>query len=109
MDKEAFVYWAFFLLNVGIAGAIAFRLRRSGGASPVAKRRAKAVFSWSCAGLGMISCLALLIAIVQLRLDLGHGVVLFFASMAHLIVTTMLVIAGRVVVGWRSNKSVNPP
>lgn len=102
MDKEDLVYLFFALLQVGAAGAYAIHLHRRVKARLLMEAKAKSIYSWLCLGFGILSCVALLVAIVELGLPLGHGAVFATVPMFSLPLTVALIVAGRVIVGWEA-------
>ncbi len=100
MDTEDLVYWLCALLDVGLAVACAINFQRRVKSHTLTEKKAKTIYSWLCVGFGILSCVALLIAIVELQLPLGHGAVFTIVPIFILPLTGVLIIAGRVVIGW---------
>jgi hypothetical protein len=100
MNKEQLVYVAFALLDIGLFGTLAAQLRHRVTTGRVTEAKAKRAHLMLGIGLAVLSSLLLLFAIVEFQLPLGHGVVLIFAPIYSLLLASILIFAGRIVIGW---------
>ena len=105
MDAADLVFWLCALLNVGLASALATHFRRRVKAQRLAEAKAKAIYSWLCVGIGIFSGAVIFLGSVALfHIPLGHGEILIASPLFNLLLAGMLIIAGRVIIGWAPMK-----
>ncbi|MGH8613443.1 MAG: hypothetical protein ACREYF_15860 [Gammaproteobacteria bacterium] len=101
MDAADLVFWLCALLNIGIAGALTIHFRRRVKTQWLTEAKAKAIYSWLCVGVGIFSGTVVFLGIVALfHIPLGHGEILIAAPLFNLLVAGVLIIAGRIIIGW---------
>jgi hypothetical protein len=101
MDTADYVFWLCAFLNVGHAGALTIFFRRRVTSRKLAEPKAKAIYSWLCAVVALLSGTAVFFGIVALfHIPVGHGEILIAAPLFNLMLSTALIIAGRIIIGW---------
>jgi hypothetical protein len=104
MNTEDLVYWVWALTNLSLAAACATHFRRRIKSHSLTETRGKALYSWLCVGFSIASCAALFIAIIELQLSHGHGVIFIAVPIFSLLFAGVLIVAGRVAIGWEPIK-----
>jgi hypothetical protein len=101
MDMADLVFWLCALINVGLAGALTAHLRRRVKAQGITEAKAKTIYSWLCVAAGIFSGFVVFLGIVALfDIPVGHGEILIATPLFNLFLTGVLIIAGRIIIGW---------
>lgn len=97
--------WLSALLNVTIATALAARYRLQVKTNAITERKAKAIYSLLCLGVGLFSGIVVFFGIMLLfSIPTGHGEILIAAPTFNLMLSGISVGVGRVVIGWAPMK-----
>ena len=89
------------LVNIGLASALAVHFRRGVRDKKLNESRAKFIYSWLCLGVGLFAGCVVLLGLVWLfTLPVGHGVLLIVGPLANLLLTALLILMGRIAIGW---------
>jgi len=101
MDSSDAAFWFSALVNIALASVLAAHFRRRVKNHLATEAKAKAAYSWLCVGLGIFSGFAVFLGtIVLFNLPVGHGEILIAAPLLNLLLAGVLVVAGRIIIGW---------
>lgn len=105
MDSLDAALWFSALVNIALASALTAHFRRRVKKHPTTEAKAKAAYSWLCVGFAIFSGVAVFPGTIALfNLPVGHGEVLIAAPLLNLLLAGLLVVAGRILIGWVSIK-----
>jgi hypothetical protein len=100
-DPADIVFWLCAVLNVALAGGLILRFRSRVTAGVLTERRAKAIYSWLCLGIGLLCGIVIFLGITGLfDMSLGHGEAIIASPILNLLLSLVLIISGRIVIGW---------
>ena len=101
MFTEQTIYLLCALLNVGLAGCCANWLRRRTKLNELNTVKAKNFYSFVCVCQGILSSIGLLFAYDTFRfMNFAHGAALLLILLFSLGLTVVLLVAGRIIIGW---------
>jgi len=101
MNAAEIVLWLCSVLNAATAIALAAWFRFQVKAQALTEEKAKTFYSWLCVVISLFSGLVLFIGITTLfNIFLGHGEILIAAPIYNLLLSCVLIISGRIVIGW---------
>ena len=101
VDAADILFWLCAVLNVALAGALILRFRSRVTAGLLTERRAKAIYSWLCLGIGLLCGIVIFLGITGLfEISLGHGEAIIASPILNLLLSLVLIIGGRIVIGW---------
>jgi|APLak6261661892_1056031.scaffolds.fasta_scaffold26887_2 uncharacterized membrane protein YdfJ with MMPL/SSD domain len=93
------------LVNIALASFLTAHFRRRVREQVTTESKAKTAYSWLCVGVGVFSGFAVFLgATTLLNLPVGHGEVLIAAPLLNLLLAGVLIVAGRIVIGWEPVK-----
>ena len=101
-------YYLSFVFNALIASAVYFGIRKAVQHNRIKRENAKIIYSVSVLVGGALSGLVLFHAFVAifrlmgLTANYGHGEVIVAAVLFNLLLSLLLLIAGRILLGWQS-------
>jgi hypothetical protein len=101
MNSSDAALWFSALVNIALASVLAAYFRRRVKNRVATEARAKSAYSWLCVGVGIFAGFAVFLgATALLNLPVGHGEVLIAAPLLNLLLAGLLIVAGRIVIGW---------
>lgn len=101
MESADVAFWFCSLLNVMLSLALAVYFRRRVKGHSSTEKHAKRIYSWLCVVIGLISGVALFVGVVDVfHISLGHAEILIAAPIFNLLLAGVLIIVGRVIIGW---------
>ena len=101
MDDANLVFWFCSLTNAAFAITFAAWFRRQVKARRFTETKAKTIYSWLCIVASIFLGIVLFIGITSLfNISLGHGEILIAAPIFNLLLSCVLIIAGRIIIGW---------
>ncbi len=103
MDYDDFTLYFTLSLNLALATLFALHYRRCFMRNQLIESQAKSRFTWACVGCSLFTGIVILFSIViWFNVATGHGVLLITAPIAHAILCVLLIMIGRLVIGWKS-------
>jgi hypothetical protein len=103
MESEDIVFWICAATNAGIAVTLIVRYRSKVHLGMLAESKAKAIYSWLCLPVGALCGIAdPVVTIALFNIPLGHGgeIIIIFAPLFNLLMSCVLIVVGRIVIGW---------
>lgn len=101
MDAADAVLWLSLVFNVGLTAALITYFRSIVKAGALTERKAKAIYSFLCLATGAFCGIALFLGVTAMfEISLGHGEIIFAAPLFNLALSCVLIVAGRIVIGW---------
>src|SRR5262245_32135126 len=101
MDGMGIVFWGCVAMTGLLCHGLLIHYRKrllSGGLS---ERTAKHRYSWSCVGIGVVSGTVIFLGTTRMfGIPLGHGEAIIAAPILNFLLAIVLVLAGRIVLGW---------
>lgn len=92
-------------LNAATVAILAVRYRLHVKAGSITERKAKTIYSWLCLATGLFSGTVIFFGIMHLfNIPAGHGEVLIASPVLNLLLSGILIVAGRTVIGWTPMK-----
>lgn len=102
-DLLEVIFWSAAALNLLIAAALMWVLRRMHRSGRISIADAKSRFLWIYSPLGLVSALIWFFGwVAVLDLSTGHGEVVLAAPVLNLILGVTAAGIGRVVIGWKA-------
>lgn len=104
-DPADVVFWLCAALNMAIAVALIVRFRARVTAGMVAEHKAKGAYSWLCLASGVLCGTAVFLGITSLfDISRGHGEIIIAAALFNVLLSLVLIVSGRIVIGWEPIK-----
>jgi len=100
MDTVDYVFWLCALLNVGYVGVLIKHFRHRTKSQELTESKAKVIYSWLCVSVSLLSVGVFFVIVALFHLPAGHGEVLIAAPIFNLLTATVLIIVGRIIIGW---------
>jgi hypothetical protein len=101
MEAEDLVFLSGTLLHVLLTAALMAYFRLQVSSHVFTEKKAKAVYSWLCLCIGISAGIGIVGMLDFLDILIGPcGVILVTATLANLILACMLIVIGRIVIGW---------
>jgi drug/metabolite transporter (DMT)-like permease len=102
MEPEEIIFWFCVMLNIGLAGSLTAYFWHKVKIQGITEARAKVIYSWLCLASGVFSGVVVFLSIITLlNVSLGHrGVILITAPLFNLLLAGVLIIVGRIIIGW---------
>lgn len=103
MESSDITIYFTLLLNFVLSSAFALHFRRAVVHQRLDEARAKRRFTWLCVATSLFSGIAVFLAILVIfNIGSGHGTVLVIGPVLHLLLCIVLILLGRILVGWRA-------
>ena len=104
-DPADVVFWLCAALNTAIAVALIVRFRARVTAGVLAEHKAKSAYSWVCLATGAVCGTAVFLGITSvLDISRGHGEIIIAAALFNVLLSLVLIVSGRIVIGWEPIK-----
>jgi hypothetical protein len=104
-DPADVVFWLCAALNMVIAVALVLRFRARVTAGMLAERKAKGTYTWLCLASGALCGSAVFLSITSLfDISRGHGEIIIAAALFNVLLSLVLIVSGRIVIGWEPIK-----
>lgn len=103
MESSDITIYFTLLLNFALASACALHFRRAVLHQRLEDASAKRRFTWLCIASSLFSGIAVFLTIlVVFNVGTGHGTLLIIGPVLHLLLCIVLVLLGRILVGWEA-------
>lgn len=98
--------WISACVNTGIAVSLMVHYRAHVRRGLLGESGARRAYSWACFVVGFVGAVVAFYALLLIaRAPVGHGEILIAAPIFNAALTVVLLLIGRIVIGWRALRS----